>query len=108
MDAWADVMSIRISCPPEIWQRLQREQLTARLLVDTLSEAVTNAVRHGEVGVIDVTNEDTDNRVRLTVASLGTFIIGIGNGTGLARPVDRGGLVTLKQLDELVCMRALL
>jgi hypothetical protein len=46
--------------------------------------------------------------VRLTVASLGTFISGIGNGTGLARPVDRGGLVTLKQLDELVCMRALL
>jgi hypothetical protein len=107
-DAWADVMTIRISCAPEMWQRLQRQQLTARLLVDTLSEAVTNAVRHGEVADIDVTIDDTDNRVLLTVSSLGTLTSGIGNGTGLARLTDRGALITLEQENERVVMQALL
>lgn len=106
--AWADVMTIRITCPPEMWQRLQREQLTARLLVDTLSEAVTNAVRHGEVADIDVTIDETDNRVGLTVASLGTLTSGIGDGTGLARLVDRGARITLDQVNERVVMHALL
>jgi ribosomal protein L22 len=107
-DAWADVMTIRITCPPEMWQRLQREQLTARLLVDTLSEAVTNAVRHGEVADIDVTIDETDNRVRLTVSSLGTLTDGIGNGTGLARLVDRGARITLEQVHGRVVMQTLL
>jgi predicted nucleotidyltransferase len=107
-DAWSDVMAIRVSCAPEMWQRLQRGQLTARLLVDSLSEAVTNAVRHGEVADIDVTIDDTDNRVRLTVSSLGTLTNGIGNGSGLARLVDRGALITLDQVNERVVMHALL
>jgi len=107
-DAWADVMTIRISCTTEIWQRLQREQLTARLLVDTLSEAVTNAVRHGEVADIDVSIEEADNRVQLTVSSLGTLTNDIGNGTGLARLVDRGARITLDQVHERVVMHALL
>lgn len=108
IDAWADVMFIRISCPSQMWQRLQREQLTARLLVDTLSEAFTNAVRHGEVADIDVTIDDTENRVQLTVSSLGTLTNGIGNGTGLARLVDRGARITLDQVNEHVVMHALL
>lgn len=107
-DAWSDIMAIRVSCAPEMWQCLQRKQLTARLLVDTLSEAVTNAARHGEVADIDVNIEDTDNRVRLTVSSLGTLANGIGDGTGLARLVDRGAHITLDQLDERVVMQALL
>jgi hypothetical protein len=110
--AWADVMTITVTCSAETWNRLRRTPLTSRLLVDTLSEALTNSVRHGSVADVDVviaTDEIEDHvRVSLTVASLGTLTRGTGNGTGLARLMDRGANITLHQDGEQVVMRALL
>jgi hypothetical protein len=110
LNAWAGIITITVTCSDETWQRVRREPLTARLLVDTLSEAVTNAVRHGEIADIEVTIDTTeaDARVRLTVRSQGTLTDGIGNGTGLARLIDRGAQITLEQVYGLVVMRALL
>jgi hypothetical protein len=109
--AWAGVMSVKVMCSADTWDRLRRTPLTSRLLVDTLSEAVTNSVRHGVVSdvdvTIDITGEDSRERVRLTVSSLGTLTNGIGNGTGLARLADRGALITLEQVDERVVTQAL-
>jgi len=110
IDAWADVLTIHVRCAPEIWHRIQREPLTARLLVDTLSESVTNAVRHGEIADIGVIIDTTevDARVRLTVCSVGTLSSSIGNGTGLARLIDRGAVIRLEQMNERVVLQALL
>lgn len=111
ISAWAGVMSVKVTCSADTWDRLRRTPLTSRLLVDTLSEAVTNSVRHGVVSdidvTIDITGEDSRERVRLTVSSLGTLTNGIGNGTGLARLADRGALITLEQVDERVVTQAL-
>ncbi len=110
LSAWAGVITITVTCSDETWQRVRRDPLTSRLLVDALSEAVTNAVRHGDIADIEVTIDTTDGdtRVRLTVRSRGTLTDGIGNGTGLARLVDRGAEITLEQVDERVVMQALL
>lgn len=110
LNAWAGVVTITVACESETWQRLRSEPLTSRLLVDALSEAVTNAVRHGDIADIDVSIDATDaeKRVRLTVRSQGTLTDGIGNGTGLARLVDRGAHITLERVDERVVMQALL
>lgn len=110
--AWADVMAITVTCSADTWDRLRRTPLTSRLLVDTLSEAVTNSVRHGTVADVDVviaTDEIEDHvRVSLTVTSLGTLTRGTGSGTGLARLMDRGADINLHQDGDHVVMRALL
>jgi len=108
VNAWAGVITITVNCSDETWERVRREPLTSRLLVDTLSEAVTNAVRHGAIADIDVSivTTEADARVRLVVVSEGTLTGGIGNGTGLARLIDRGAQITLEQADERVIMIA--
>ena len=112
VEAWSDVMTIDVECDPHIWDHLKREQLTSRLLVDVLSEAITNSVRHGTLGdieiVIDETTHADGNRVQMTVASLGALSGGVGNGTGLARLVDRGAHIMLEQVDDRVVLRVLL
>jgi hypothetical protein len=112
ISAWAGVMSIKVTCSADTWDRLRRTPLTSRLLVDTLSEALTNSVRHGTVADVDVaiaTDEIEDHvRVSLTVTSLGTLTRGTGHGTGLARLMDRGADITLSQVGDHVMMRALL
>jgi len=42
------------------------------------------------------------------VSSLGTLSGDIGNGTGLARLVDRGAQITLEELKDRVVLRAIL
>jgi signal transduction histidine kinase len=105
-------MSIKVTCSADTWDRLRRTPLTSRLLVDTLSEALTNSVRHGTVADVDVaiaTDEIEDHvRVSLTVTSRGTLTRGTGHGTGLARLMDRGADITLSQVGDHVMMRALL
>ena len=80
--------------------------------MDTASEAVTNAVRHGQPGriqvVVDLDPMRASGRVRITVTSHGVLTAGIGNGTGLARLMDRGADITLEQMDGRVMMRGLI
>ena len=112
INAWAGVMSVKVTCSGDTWDRLRRTPLTSRLLVDTLSEAVTNSVRHGTLADVDVViaTEEFEElvRVSLTVTSHGTLTRGTGNGTGLARLMDRGADIALHQDGVHVVMRALL
>jgi len=77
-----------------------------------LSESITNAVRHGTAGDVDISiGEETgadSNRLHVTVSSLGVLSGDIGNGTGLARLVDRGAEIMLEQADDRVVVTALL
>jgi hypothetical protein len=110
LNAWAGVVSITVARSDETWQRLRREPLMSRLLVDTLSEAVTDAVRHGEMADIEVIIDTTEAEARVgsTVRSKGPLTDGVGNGTGLARLIDRGAQITLEQVHDYVVMEALL
>ena len=112
VSAWAGVMSVRVSCSSDTWKHLRRTPLTSRLLVDTLSEALTNSVRHGTIADVDVviSTKEIDGHVRisLSVRSQGTLNRGTSKGTGLARLMDRGAQITLRQVGGHVVMSALL
>jgi len=112
IEAWSGIMAINVECSSGTWDRLKREQLASRLLLDVLSESITNAVRHGTAGDVDISiGEETgadSNRLHVTVSSLGTLSGDIGNGTGLARLVDRGAQITLEELKDRVVLRAIL
>lgn len=112
IDAWSAVMKIDVDCSDATWNRLNREPLTSRLLVDTLSEAVTNSVRHGipsdiKIAINSAISEGRQ-QLRVTVQSKGTLNGGIGSGSGLARLVDRGAELTLDQVGDHVILTAVL
>ena len=51
---WGDLLAIRLECPPAALARLDASLATRAALVDVVAEALTNAVRHGGAGAVDV------------------------------------------------------
>jgi len=73
-------------------------------MLDSLSEGITNAVRHGGPSDLDVTIESNQGRITLIARSKGELQGGIGNGTGLARLRDRGAEVCVESEDDSVVL----
>jgi hypothetical protein len=106
--AWQGVLKINVQAEQAVWHFLDTDPVRCKLTLDALSEGITNAVRHGSPGDIDITISTDQGRISMTVTSSGELEAGIGNGTGLARLRDRGAEVSLesKQVCVVLLVRA--
>ena len=112
VDAWSDLLDIKLNAEDGVWDSLSLHPVTSKLLTDILSEAITNIVRHGELGTeevnVSIEASEPNAKFRLTVSSSGKLSGGIGAGSGLARLMDRGALISLEQIDGKVVLKATL
>ena len=102
--AWAGVLEISFSASDAAWEVLENDLLRRRLILDALSEAFTNSLRHGSSREIRVNIDATRDRIHLTVSSIGVLRSTGGGGTGLARLRDRGAEVRLHDEPDRVVL----
>lgn len=105
---WRSAVPIDFEASAESWANLDHSTKLTESLLDVLSEALTNAVRHGSRGRVVVRLEQTENRrVRLTVANRGVLrqselgasmeVTAASTSMGLSRIHERARSVQLTQ-----------
>ena len=93
--AWSQILNISLNVDTSCWDQLESDGARASLLMDALSEGLTNVVRHssGKDVTIDVTT--ADQKIKLTVMSQGDADGSHSPGIGLAQLRARGAQVEL-------------
>jgi ABC-type multidrug transport system fused ATPase/permease subunit len=104
ISAWNGVIDISLKSESSVWRLLDADPVRCKLVLDALSEAITNAVRHGDAGDITIELSLEQGRITMIVTSPGELTAGIGNGTGLARLRDRGAEVQLDPAERTVVL----
>ncbi len=100
IDAWATVLDIDDTIDPGCWSTLDEHPERLHLLVDALSEGLTNVVRHSSSRAALVTLESTNLSLTLRVRSRGTLISPRDPGVGLEQLRARGARVDLAVTPE--------
>ena len=99
------MIEISLRAEPSVWPFLDADPVRCKLVLDALSEAITNAVRHGDGGAISIDLLLEQGRITMIVTSPGELTAGIGSGTGLARLRDRGAEVQLDQTEHAIVLK---
>ena len=100
VDAWATVLQITVSFNSDCWAQLDGRPERIELLVDALSEGLTNAVRHASGLAVDVRIECATDVVTLRIVSEGVPA-GFGPpGIGLTQLRARGARISLDARDD--------
>lgn len=93
--AWSAVLDIAFSADPVIWQWLDQELEKAELVVEALSEGLTNVVRHATDRNAGVTVVRNDESIVVTIESQGDSNAAESPGIGFKQLQDRGCAVSL-------------
>ena len=96
LDAWASILEITFQAEPIIWQLLEVDSRRSTLLVDALSEGLTNVVRHSAGREVLVSVEPTGRSLELRVRSMGSSGSQRNSGWGLDQLEARGADVALE------------
>ena len=84
-DTWEGVARVTWQVSPRALSMLDQDRLCSHALTDLASEAVSNAVRHGGAGHVDVdvdVDEERDDLIRLAVVDDGRIPASEGAGLG--------------------------
>lgn len=100
VDAWSTVLDIDASVDPACWPLLDEHPERLRLLVDALSEGLTNVVRHATGTQVAVRIRLTGSDVTLVIASSGAREHTAAPGIGLAQLQARGARVSLQASQD--------
>ncbi len=93
--SWASVLEICVEIEDEVWGVLDRDPMRADLIVDALSEGLTNAVRHATSRRVEIQGSVSEGRVLVRVVSDGIPDSRGSDGIGLAQLRSRGAEVQL-------------
>lgn len=94
IETWAAAMPLEASADEDALAWIAAAPSRSQLMLDAVSEALSNAVRHGDDGEVRIELARTDGGVRLAVRSAGRLQRG-GDGIGLRLLVERGAAVAL-------------
>lgn len=97
VDRWSSVITISVDADPAALEWFSVASARTELLLESVNEALSNAVRHGRPGVVTITLADApdDLGVWLTVRSSGWLDRKRTEGIGLRSIVEQGGVVAL-------------
>lgn len=96
IDAWSAILEMSTTIDESCWPRLIDSPERTHLLVDALSEALTNVVRHAADKFVNIQITAHQNQIRLTVQSCGPASSTSQSGIGLAQLRERGADVDLR------------
>lgn len=102
LDGWGRVITIRFLADPPGWHVIDQHAELLQRLVDAVSEALTNILRHGTERVATIALTVAGDRVRLTVDTPGRIAPPSGPGIGLSTLRERADSVELTQQDASV------
>lgn len=100
VDAWSTVLDIDATIDPACWTPLDQYPDRLRLLVDALSEGLTNVVRHATGRHVAVRITVTGDDVTLVIESSGALEPMRTPGIGLAQLQARGARVSLQASQD--------
>lgn len=100
LDAWATILRITFAVDPDCWNVLDSRPDRTELLVDALSEGLTNAVRHASGSAVDVCIARTVDGVTVQVVSEGAPSSLGEPGIGLSQLRARGALISLEAHED--------
>lgn len=95
VSAWSSVLAITFHVDDEVWDVISSQTERINLLVDALSESLTNVVRHASDKHVDIDIVLQGRMVALKVSSLGGSGSVASPGIGLAQLRARGAGVRL-------------
>lgn len=100
VDAWSTVLDIGLAADPACWRTLDGHPERLRLLVDALSEGLTNVVRHASGSTVKARITSVESGICLVIESEGT-LRSVGEvGLGLAQLEVRGARISLEGAGE--------
>ena len=98
VESWGSALTLDARIGDDIWERLG-DPVRCAAVVDTISEGLANAVRHGDGGpVVLVVCPDSSNGVRVSVTSSGS-LAPAHPGIGLRELAQRGD-VELREVPD--------
>lgn len=90
VSAWSTVLAITFHADDQVWKEIESQTDRINLLVDALSESLTNVVRHASDKNVDIDLNLQGRRVVLKVRSIGVSAPVTQPGMGLAQLRTRG------------------
>lgn len=97
LQTWSGAIDVRADIDQDVWEWLGQSGGRNELVLDAVSEALSNAVRHGDDGAVRLRLDRVDDGARLVVESRGRLRRGDGDGIGLRTLAERGAAIRLEQ-----------
>ncbi|MFK3668593.1 hypothetical protein ACI2IX_00365 [Leifsonia aquatica] len=97
VESWRSAIALQASVAPDAWDRL-REPARCEAVVDSISEGLANAVRHGDGGPVTLDVRSASPAGITVVVSSGGTLSTASPGIGL-RQLAEQGTVELRELD---------
>ena len=98
IETWSGALAVDAAVDPAVWDWLGELSVRNELVLDAVSEALSNVVRHGDDGAVRMRLSRVEDGARLTVESRGRLRRDDDDGIGLRTLVERGAAVRLEQL----------
>lgn len=98
IETWSGALAVDEAVDPAVWDWLGELSVRNELVLDAVSEALSNVVRHGDDGAVRMRLSRVEDGARLTVESRGRLRRDDDDGIGLRTLVERGAAVRLEQL----------
>lgn len=95
ISAWTSALPVSLVVDPDVWPWLAVSPARTELLLEAVSEALSNTVRHGDDGDVEIVIDRIATGARLVVRSSGHIHRGDDDGVGLRSLVEQGAGVTL-------------
>ena len=95
INAWSAILDVSTAIDEGCWAQLSNSPERTSILVDALSEALTNVVRHAADKRVDIQITAHQQQITLTVQSRGVTSSSVKPGIGLAQLRERGADVQL-------------
>lgn len=108
LGSWSAVLEVTSSVDENVWSAMANDPSRGKLLVDVVSEGLTNAVRHSSDRIVDVRVRAEGGGVVVRVSSLGLPSPGSVAGIGLADLRERGAQPTLTLTEDSTVLEAVL
>jgi len=105
LQSWRRVLELDISLDEAAWNALAARPQAAEVLLDALTEALTNAVRHSTAPTAGVAIDAVDDHVELTVRNHAKLVSRSGDGVGLKDLADRAESLSLRQDGDEVVLK---
>lgn len=96
--AWRHSLEITVESEPSVWGLLDEDPARLELVLDAVSEALTNVIRHADAPRAEVVLARSGTAaISLQISSPGTLTSGSADGYGIAELSTRAPLVDLVQ-----------
>lgn len=102
IDLWSDVLVITVQAAPDAWATLDADPDLVDRTVDVVAEGLTNAVRHGSGGAIELSIDACPGGIDLRIGSPGTLSPSARPSLGMRTMSESADAWELIQVDDRV------